>query len=184
MLSGRILPLLYVSDTQVNVAIPYDIPANAAQQLVVLRGNAISVPVAMPVLASEPSILSVSGGGSGQGLIYNAITGAQANPSSPAAAGDYLVMYTVGLGAVTPDVAVQDAAPSDPLSYAVGPVAVAVGGVPATVQFAGLTPGYAGLYQVNFIMPGGVTAGNWQAARDRFCRRQEQSRQRHPRGVH
>ena len=160
VLSGVELPLLYVSDTQVNVAIPYNVPVNTSQQLVVLRGNAVSVPVPLAVFASEPSILSVSGRGSGQGLIFNAITGMRADTNSPAAAGDYLVIYALGLGAVTPPIAVEDGAPPSPYEYAVAPVTVTVGGIPATVLFAGMTPGYVGLYQVNVAMPGGVTPGS------------------------
>jgi len=160
VLSGVELPQLYVSDTQVNVAIPYNVPVNTSQQLVVLRGNAVSVPVPLAVFASEPSILSVSGRGSGQGLIFNAITGMRADTNSPAAAGDYLVIYALGLGAVTPPIAVEDGAPPSPYEYAVAPVTVTVGGVPATVLFAGMTPGYVGLYQVNVAMPGGVTPGS------------------------
>jgi adhesin/invasin len=32
-------------------------------------------------------------------------------------------------------------------------VTATVGGQPATVLFAGLAPGYAGLYQVNLVVP-------------------------------
>jgi uncharacterized protein (TIGR03437 family) len=32
-------------------------------------------------------------------------------------------------------------------------VTVKIGGVDAPVQFAGLAPGYAGLYQVNAVLP-------------------------------
>ena len=34
-----------------------------------------------------------------------------------------------------------------------------IGGIAATVQFAGLSPGYVGLYQVNVVVPKGVTVG-------------------------
>jgi uncharacterized protein (TIGR03437 family) len=159
VLSGVELPLLYVSNTQVNVAIPFNIQTNTSQQLVVLRGNAVSVPVSLAVFASEPSILSASGSGSGQGLIFNAITGTRADTNSPAGAGDYLVMYALGLGAVTPTLTLQNGTPASPYEYAVGPVTVTIGGIPATVLFAGLTPGYVGLYQVNVMMPAGVTPG-------------------------
>jgi uncharacterized protein (TIGR03437 family) len=160
VLAGRRLPLLYVSDTQVDVAIPYDMQINTTQQLVVLRGNAVSVPVPLAVFASEPSILSASGSGSGQGLIYNALTGTRADTNSPLTGGDYFVIYALGLGAVTPSLAIENGAPSSPYEYAVAPVTVTVGGVPAAVAFAGLTPGYVGLYQVNAIMPAGVAPGS------------------------
>jgi uncharacterized protein (TIGR03437 family) len=38
-------------------------------------------------------------------------------------------------------------------------VTVTIGGQPAVVQFAGLTPGYASLYQVNVQIPAGVSPG-------------------------
>jgi len=37
---------------------------------------------------------------------------------------------------------------------------VTIGGVPAHVAFAGLTPGFTGLYQVNARVPAGVTPGD------------------------
>jgi len=160
VLSGQTLPLLYVSPTQVNVAIPYDVKVNSAQQLVVVRGNTVSVPVALAVFDSEPAILSVPGSGSGQGLIFNAITGVLADMNAPATAGDALVIYTLGLGAVTPAITLEDGTPSSPLSMTLAPVAVTIGGVPATVLFSGLTPGFVGLYQVNLIVPSGIAPGS------------------------
>jgi len=38
-------------------------------------------------------------------------------------------------------------------------VAATSGGVPATVTFAGLAPGYAGTYQVNILIPATATPG-------------------------
>jgi uncharacterized protein (TIGR03437 family) len=98
--------------------------------------------------------------GSGQGLIFNAITEARADTNAPAGAGDYLVLYALGLGAVTPSLSIGNGTPSSPYEYAVAPVTVTIGGVPATVLFAGLTPGYVGLYQVNVMMPTGVAPGS------------------------
>jgi uncharacterized protein (TIGR03437 family) len=50
-----------------------------------------------------------------------------------------------------------EAAPPSPLARVVTPATVTIGGQPGAVQFAGLTPGYAGLYQVNVQIPSGLT---------------------------
>jgi len=40
------------------------------------------------------------------------------------------------------------------------PVKVRIGGQDSAVSFSGLTPGYAGLYQINAVVPAGIAAGN------------------------
>ncbi|HEV2691137.1 MAG TPA: hypothetical protein VGV35_21420, partial [Bryobacteraceae bacterium] len=160
--SGVVLPLLYVSDSQVNVLIPYEIAVNAPHQLIVQRANAISVPVPISVFDSQAAILATAGNGLGQGHIYKIVAGAQvlADANSPAKAGDVLVMYTVGLGQVTPALASGDPAPFTQLEQINGTGSVTIGGVSAQVLFAGLTPGFSGLYQVNVVVPAGIMAGN------------------------
>jgi len=51
-------------------------------------------------------------------------------------------------------------APLDKLANTAVPVQVTIGGQPATVSFAGLAPGWVGLYQVNVQVPSGVTPGS------------------------
>jgi uncharacterized protein (TIGR03437 family) len=53
------------------------------------------------------------------------------------------------------------AAPASPLSRTTASVTVTIGGqVAATPSFAGVTPGFAGLYQVNVVVPAGAQPGN------------------------
>jgi len=160
VVSGAPVPLLYVSDGQVNVLITYDQIVNAQHQLIVQRGNAISSPVSIAIFDSEPAILATAGNGAGQGHIYKVDSSGNqilADANAPATAGDVLVMYTVGLGAVDPPVKAGDPAP---YATVIAPVTVTIGGQTATVQFAGLTPGSAGLYQVNVTVPPGIDPGN------------------------
>jgi len=164
LLSGAQLPLLYVSDSQVNVLVPYNLAVNAPHQLVVQRGNAISVPVPTSITNSQPAILATNSAGSGQGVIFkispDGISQTLADSNSPATAGSTLVIYCVGLGAVTPAVKGGDPSPSSPLASVPVPVTVTIGGQTANSFFAGLTPGFAGLYQINVVVPPGIPAGN------------------------
>jgi uncharacterized protein (TIGR03437 family) len=79
-----------------------------------------------------------------------------ANPVHP---GDVLVIYATGLGRTTPAVDSGAAAPSDVLALSLVPVQVTLGGVNLPVYFAGLTPGYVGVYQINVKVAGNVPQG-------------------------
>ncbi|HYL36029.1 MAG TPA: kelch repeat-containing protein [Bryobacteraceae bacterium] len=163
IVSGTQLPLLDVSENQIDAQIPYDLAANAPHQLIVLRGNAISVPVTIAVYDSQPAILSTAGNGAGQGQIYtvdDAGNQVLADANSPATAGDLLVINAVGLGAVDPPVNAGDPAPDNPPSTVTALVSLTIGGQSATVLSAVLTPGSAGLYQVQAMVPDGISPGD------------------------
>jgi uncharacterized protein (TIGR03437 family) len=157
VLAGRALPLQYASDGQINAIIPYDVPVNTQQQLIVQRGSSYAVPESVTLSAAEPAIFTTSQSGSGQGLIVDVDTNL-VDRRHPATPGDAIVIYCTGLGAVDSAVEAGTATPLA-LFRTVAPVEVTVGGVKANVLFAGLTPQYTGLYQVNAQIPAGVVPG-------------------------
>jgi len=163
-LGGEQLPLLFVSGGQINLVVPFDLAPQMQYPLIVQRGTAISVPVTVTVMSAQPAILSANGSGSGQGQIYRIDTSgnaALADAQTPAQAGEALVIYCAGLGTVTPNVpAGAGSPPGGPVSNTTAPVSVTIGGQPAQVLFSGLAPGFAGLYQVNAVVPNGVASGN------------------------
>lgn len=67
------------------------------------------------------------------------------------------LIYCSGLGTVSPAVEAGRLAPASPLSRVVSPVTVTIGGQSADVLFAGLSPGFSGLYQVNAVVPKAIT---------------------------
>jgi adhesin/invasin len=148
---------LYASDGQVNAQVPYSLAVNTQLQLQVKRGTSFSVPQALTVAPADPAVFTVNQRGQGQGAIVN-LQNQIVDANAPAAAGDTVVIYGTGLGPVTPPVPAGTAAPSSPLSQA-APVSVTIGGIAAQVAFAGLSPGFAGLYQINVVVPPGVAPG-------------------------
>jgi uncharacterized protein (TIGR03437 family) len=124
-----------------------------------------SAPVQLTVTELQPGIYTVNESGSGAGIVTEALTGQLNSTSNPAHAGDYLVVYATGLGPVQsqtgqPGPAVGAQAPISTIFYTTSTVTATIGGVNAPVEFSGLTPTFAGLYQVNIQVPAGVTPGN------------------------
>lgn len=87
----------------------------------------------------------------------------------PAAPGDAIQIYATGLGRATPNGApfgnslrTGDVAPADgrTLYMTVETPRVTIGGIDAQVVFSGIAPGFAGLYQINAVIPGGVAPGD------------------------
>jgi uncharacterized protein (TIGR03437 family) len=159
-LAGLPLPLVFTSAGQVNAQIPYPLPMGATLSLIAQRGNRLSVPQAVSLSPAEPAIFTTNLVGTGQGHIYVVPgPGVQvlADVNAPAKAGDVLQIYCTGLGPVSPKVTAGSATPTDALYQTASPVTLTIGGVPVTPLFAGLTPGFTGLYQINAIVPAGVT---------------------------
>jgi adhesin/invasin len=161
LLGNQPLPILYTSAGQLNVQVPYGVPVNTQYQLTVQHGNTLSLPEPLVVAAAAPGIFTVNLSGTGQGVIMKSDGVTLAQPGTPASIGETVVIYCTGLGAVTPAVTEGSPAPLTPLAWTVNPVTVTIGGVAAPApSFYGLTPGLAGLYQVNVAVPAGIATGD------------------------
>jgi uncharacterized protein (TIGR03437 family) len=160
-LGGRPLPIVYTSPNQVNAILPYGITPGMTYQLIATRGNRLSVPQSVTVVAAEPAIFSIDSSGKGQGDIFvyhSATEQILAAPGQPAQAGDILIIYCAGLGSVDP--LIDAGVAVDRLIQTANPIGLTIGGVQAQVLFSGLTGGLTGLYQVNAKMPDGVNPGD------------------------
>jgi uncharacterized protein (TIGR03437 family) len=149
------LPLLFASDRQVNAIIPLNLAENTQHRLFIRRGATYSYPVAIDLGSAQPELFKFGAEGS-QGQIYKFVPGAaalRADAANPVEAGDVIIIYCAGLGKVDPPVEAGLAAPAAPLSRAILPVTLRIGGVQANVFFAGLAPGFSGLYQINATVP-------------------------------
>jgi uncharacterized protein (TIGR03437 family) len=161
VLGGRPLPLQFAGDGQVNAVIPYDVPPNTTQQLIVTNGPTLSVPQPVVLASAQPAVFAQA---DGSGVVFDVKPGQTAqilvDANHPMSAGDAIVIYCAGLGAVEPPVTAGSAAPSSPPATTTNPVTVTIGGQTAQVFFGGLVGGFAGLYQVNAYVPKGITPGD------------------------
>ena len=163
LIGGRSAPLLFAGEGQINAIIPWELPVNTTHQALVLRGTRVSAPIPVTVASAQPAVFSLDSSGRGQAIVERvALDGARslAVPGTPARPGEFLVIYASGLGPVTNRPESGAVSPSAPLAATMNPVTATLGGVDLQVQFAGLTPGFAGLYQVNAPVPVGVAEGD------------------------
>jgi uncharacterized protein (TIGR03437 family) len=111
--------------------------------------------VYIDVAPAQPAILP-----SGDQAMMQDASGHLIGPANPAHAGDTVVLYTAGLGAVDPKVDDGTITPPDSPSTVRNPVAVTIGGQSVANPSANLAPGLAGVYQIVLTVPQGVTPGD------------------------
>jgi uncharacterized protein (TIGR03437 family) len=148
--------LLYVSPTQVNVQIPWELQGQTSAQMKVSIDFTDGGVVNVPLSDFAPAIFEfgTTGMAAAQDLSFNPI-----GTNHPAVRGQQIVVYVSGLGPVSNQPATGNAASSSPLSATTSAVTVSIGGQSGAVVFSGLTPTTPGLYQVNVTVPTGIASG-------------------------
>jgi adhesin/invasin len=151
---GVAAPILYASPNQINFQIPFEVSGTAAVS--VTSGGTQPATISIPIHNTAPGIFLLS-----QGWAAALNQDGSVNSAGNAAAGaTAIAVYATGLGAVNPPVATGAQASLSSLSFVTATVTATIGSQPATVLFAGLAPGYVGLYQVNVVVPR-LTPGNY-----------------------
>lgn len=150
---GRNLPLYSVSPGQINAQLPLECAASGTATATITSGGQ-AVTQTFTLAQASPGIFTVNGGGASDGVILHG-DNTLVTAAKPATAGETVVIYATGLGATSPSFATGTAA--NQANVTVLPVTVTVGGQIASVIYSGLTQSLVGLYQINAIMPPGVT---------------------------
>jgi uncharacterized protein (TIGR03437 family) len=156
-LDGKALPLLLVSPTQINAQLPFEIQ-NGSAQLSVANGKGSRASFNITVAPASPGIFTTTSDGTGAAIGLHADSTPLRNLSGQnGRAGETVVLFGTGLGAVDSLVQAGTASPSSPLAATVLKPTVLMDGRPAEVTFSGLAPGLAGVYQIKFVVPDGAS---------------------------
>jgi uncharacterized protein (TIGR03437 family) len=155
-INGIAAPLDYVSPTQIDAQVPYEIAPGTAQLTIQSNGTTAG-PVGLTIQSAAPGIFVDA---SGRAPAVNQ-DGTLNLPGNPAPVGSFIAVYLTGQGLVDHPVATGAAAPVGQLSNTVALTTATIGGSAASVSFSGLAPGLVGLGQVNLLVPD-LPAGDQQ----------------------
>jgi uncharacterized protein (TIGR03437 family) len=156
--NGRPATLFFVSPEQINALVPFNTPESYAT--IQVNNNGVSSN-AVTVYAndSSPGVFTLDSSGIGAAAaLHSDFT--IVNAAKPAKPAETILVYMTGLGAVTPPLADGAGAPGSPLSSATKQPRVFFSTQEGLVSFAGLAPGFAGLYQINVQIPGAAAPGS------------------------
>jgi uncharacterized protein (TIGR03437 family) len=149
-INGQNIPLIFASPGQINAQLPFGVSGKGT--LTVTTGNAsANVPISIDDVA--PAIFA----GPMPAILRN--NGTLVTQDSPAQPGDFVSIFMTGMGTVNGSIAAGQAAPNAPLYSCAGRVEVVVGTDSLSPAFAGLAPGFAGVYQVVVQIPQGLRYG-------------------------
>jgi uncharacterized protein (TIGR03437 family) len=171
--NGQLAPLQFVSPTQINLLVPsvttqsyatFQVFNNGVPSNKVTVYNNLTAPGIFTFTSLDGTYPPALGPAAVLHQDYSLVT-----QDNPAVGGETLQIYVTGLGSVTPPVADGAAAPlNGPISYVdefnAGTIMMDImdpngQDLGADVTFAGLAPGLAGLYQINFVVPTGLASG-------------------------
>ena len=157
-IGGYPAPLFYVSPGQINAQLPGELTTGLSYPVIVNNNGALSFANWIQVATATPGIaVFPSGEIIAQHRDYSLVS-----DSSPAVPGEYLVIYLSGMGATSGNVADGAGSPSSPLATPLTAPTLTLNGASIPIYFSGLTPGEAGLFQMNFQVPLATPNGDAQ----------------------
>ena len=163
--AGISLPgnLIYVSPSQVNLQVPWELQGQSSVQVKVRIDYSFGNVVTVPLAQTSPGIFEYTESGTGKILaaaLDPSANNALIGTSHPATRGGTVSIYANGLGPVTNQPASGYPADAQNLSRTTLTPTVDIGGQNGSVSFSGLAPGFPGLYQINVGVPANIGTGS------------------------
>ena len=155
-INGIPVPLFFVSCEQINGFVPVEIAGLANAVVVVYYRQVPSAARSVRVVPVNP-VIFVSPDTT-EAIVLNQ-DGTVNGPANPAPRDSFISLFGSGQGALDPPLATGELAPAEGLILATEPVRVTIDGEEAIVTFFGMAPGFAGLVQINVVVPAGAASG-------------------------
>jgi len=137
-------PLFYAQASQINAQVPYTIAGESVTQVEVFYQGQLAGTLSLPVVASAPALFAAALNQDGS---LNSST-------APAARGTVVTFFGTGEG-LTNGANIAGQAAAAPYPIPALPVTLTVAGIAAQLLYAGEAPNFAGLLQVDAVIPGG-----------------------------
>jgi uncharacterized protein (TIGR03437 family) len=158
LFDGAPAPIIYASAGQTAVMVPYEVAVGGVTEMQVVYNGVKSNVASLQVVDVIPGLFTANASGKGPGAILNQDLSVN-SAANPAAPGSVVVLYGTGEGQTNP-VGLDGALTGTVWPLPIAPVSVTIGGVGATVGYAGEAPGLvAGMLQVNATIPAGLGSG-------------------------
>jgi uncharacterized protein (TIGR03437 family) len=164
LFSGIAAPLAYVSASQINAVVPYEIQGLLTPYVEVRYAGQTSNAFPLASVATSPALFTANSSGTGPVAAYNQDQSYN-SPNNPAPKGSFVVLYMTGEGQTAPSgvtgkiTTVSSTPPLTPQPLL--PVAVLINGQPANVAFWGEAPTLvSGVMQINVQIPLNAPSGN------------------------
>jgi len=160
-------PILYLSQNQVTVQVPYEVTVGLSKTIQISNGISLASGV-VTIAATAPGIFSLDGSGLGQAAALNFSSTNQTyslnGSSTPAHVGDTVILYMTGEGDYATAIPIRTGllVPSafTPMPQMSPLPAVTIGGQQAAVTYAGPVVGsLLGILQINATIPAGSATG-------------------------
>ncbi len=156
--NGIPMPLIFVSDKQVNAQLPFNIDGNAT--MILRTPGGVSDNFNLTILPTAPGVFRQQVEGVGEvPVIVAQRNGQPVTGSNPVKREDHITIYLTGMGRTNPQIEEGLPSPESPRAKALVDPKMTLGGHALTEFTAELAPGQVGVYLINVWIPAAVPTG-------------------------
>lgn len=155
-------PLVYVSATQIDAMVPYEVLGKSSAIFTVVYTGRASAPISLQVASAVPALFTANEQGAGLAAIYNEDSTVNSE-NNPAATNSIVSIFGTGEGQLSPPGITGYIVPkSGPYPLIAGALSVTIGGAStSSFPYYGSIPGFVeGIFQINVPVPTGIPSGN------------------------